>query len=1316
MRKYFLTLLTVLIATAYTSAQFGGGSGTATDPYIISTAAHLAGITGNYITEGYHFKQTADINLTSYNNWTPIGTTSSPFNGIYDGNNKEISNLKITGTNANRGLFAATSSTAVIKNVVLTDVSITGRNYMGSLVAYNRGVVENCSATGSVTGRTPTGGLIGKNLNSGVVSNCFANCTIEGRTSSGGLVGENEGTINTSYAKGSLTPSFESSVFGGLVGRNTSYIDQCYSNVYIDSDISEITGGGFVGSNTSTGNITNSYFRGTIETSDDPDDETIASGFVWENEGTITNCYAQGTISGGSIAGFCISNTGTITNSFWDETSFGSIGSQGGTARTTAQMQTESTFTNAGWHFTCQIWGINTHDNGKYPFLLWQEDYEFPASDCNYWTGDSGTDWGKSGNWSSGVPTAGSNVLIRKNEESVFPVLSGQLSLNITNVARGATLTISSTGHLTSTDQLCIRGQVIVEPQGKITSTGSLNNNNGFEGLVLESDEDGSATIIHNTENVPATVKRYVPGTQQFHLISTPVEGQTIANFIAENSGVLAYNSTNNVYAMRHYIETTGTWSSFYPANQAGNLVPGTTYAIGLASPGTITYKGLLTSTSKTIELVRTETSSGWNAIGNPFASGLNANEGTGGFYRKYNGQFDTQYSGLYIWVPSGTSGQYQVINGVPGLSQKYLASAQGFLVKAKIDPGTVTLESGMRAHENPTFYKSDKVEDWHIVDLMAQNSSGKVLNTAIAFNSEMTYGIDKGFDAGLYTDNVNFRFFSASQEEDNDMEFAIQALPDNFENVLIIPLGFTNNSSGVIVFSAVSNSLPQDITAWLEDRETGIFTTLSSESYSATIAANTEALGRFFLHIGRGVNEVAISTTDNLNYCQGDAIDVTFTADVDGVNYQWYKNEEPIAGATLKTYHATEEGSYSVMVSVGGSHAESNPEVIVVNALPTISLPEDIAVCYGESVTLTATGDADVFEWNNGVVNGAEFIPEQTTSYILTAVNTATGCEATAEVTVTVNPLPTIEVPDNFAVCHGEPVALTATGNADVFEWNNGVVNGEEFIPEQTATYIATATYTATGWETTAEITVTVNPLPTIEVPDNFAVCHGEPVTLTATGNADVFDWNNGVVNGEEFIPEQTATYIATATYTATGCETTAEVTVTVNPLPEFILANDDINITVAEEYLFDAGEGFAEYLWFDGSTNQTYLFVGSEWGLGTFDVWAEVTNEFGCSTRDSAVVNVGPTGIDTHTSWILNLYPNPTNGDININISGLSSQRVSVTIHNAVGQTIFHNYFNTSDGNIQETIRLKDRSKGVYLITIGDGKNKVTRRIVIN
>ena len=121
---------------------------------------------------------------------------------------------------------------------------------------------------------------------------------------------------------------------------------------------------------------------------------------------------------------------------------------------------------------------------------------------------------------------------------------------------------------------------------------------------MLESDEDGSATIIHNTENVPATVKRYVPGTQQFHLIST-CGGTNHCKFYCRKLRSACIQLTNNVYAMRHYIETTGTWSSFYPANQAGNLVPGTTYAIGLASPGTITYKGLLTSTSKTIELVR---------------------------------------------------------------------------------------------------------------------------------------------------------------------------------------------------------------------------------------------------------------------------------------------------------------------------------------------------------------------------------------------------------------------------------------------------------------------------------------------------------------------------------------------------------------------------------------------------------------------------------------------------------------------------------------------------------------------------------------
>ncbi len=581
-----------------------------------------------------------------------------------------------------------------------------------------------------------------------------------------------------------------------------------------------------------------------------------------------------------------------------------------------------------------------------------------------------------------------------------------------------------------------------------------------------------------------------------------------------------------------------------------------------------------------------------------------------------------------------------------------------------------------------------------------------------------MTSDLDVGYDAGLFSENNNYKFFTRMPDEGSDLNLMVQALPNNWDEVMVIPIGLHYNitEDKDVTFSVSSITLPDDITVWLEDREASVFTIINTESYSATITPAAEALGRFYLHIGRVVTEVEITTTDELSYCEDEVVDVTFTASAIGVNYQWYRNEELIPDATFKTYHATEEGNYKVIVSVGGSSAESEPKMIVVNPLPTITIPEDFSVCLGDEVTLTATADADLFEWDNDVINGQEFIPTETATYTITATNTATGCQATAEVTITVNPLPEVEVPDNFDICFGESVTLTATGDADLFEWDNGVINGEEFTPTETATYTVTAINTATGCQATAEVTITVNPLPEVEVPDSFEICFGESVTLTATGNANTYVWDNGVVNGQEFTPTETATYTVTATITATGCQVTKEVTITVNPLPELILVSDEVSITVLEEYLFDAGEGFEGYLWFDGSTEQTYLFVGSDWGIGRYDVWAEITNQYGCSTRDSAVVNVGPTSVEIMSPWNFSLYPNPSSGEFNLDISGLTSQKVNVTILNSIGNLVYQKEYIPTNGTLQDVIKLKDRAKGVYLITISDGKNKLTKRIVIN
>ena len=85
---------------AYT---FAHGSGTASDPYLVATAADLNGVR-DYLSA--HFRQTADIDLSGYSNWVPIGNDSTGFTGTYDGAGHTVSNLTIDRASENFiGLF-----------------------------------------------------------------------------------------------------------------------------------------------------------------------------------------------------------------------------------------------------------------------------------------------------------------------------------------------------------------------------------------------------------------------------------------------------------------------------------------------------------------------------------------------------------------------------------------------------------------------------------------------------------------------------------------------------------------------------------------------------------------------------------------------------------------------------------------------------------------------------------------------------------------------------------------------------------------------------------------------------------------------------------------------------------------------------------------------------------------------------------------------------------------------------------------------------------------------------------------------------------
>ncbi len=194
-----------------------------------------------------------------------------------------------------------------------------------------------------------------------------------------GLFGYVENAVDpkTIYNLGLINPNITGDDFvGGLAGRlDNGTLTGCYA------DGGSVNGGGtlggLVGWNDSS-SISNSYATDTVT-----GDKKHVGGLVGENSGgTIIDCYAIGAVSGpgpkiGGLVGIKIGG-GTTSNSFWDIDTSGQASSAGGTGKTTAQMQTASTFTDSGWDFvgesangTEDIWRMCV-DGVDYPRLTWQ--------------------------------------------------------------------------------------------------------------------------------------------------------------------------------------------------------------------------------------------------------------------------------------------------------------------------------------------------------------------------------------------------------------------------------------------------------------------------------------------------------------------------------------------------------------------------------------------------------------------------------------------------------------------------------------------------------------------------------------------------------------------------------------------------------------------------------------------------------------------------------------------------------------------------------------------------------------------------------
>jgi hypothetical protein len=428
-----IVIVLVIVGLCVHTAAALDGSGTQQDPFRIDSLADFDEFATYPIYWAFHTRLETDVNLAGRtystaviapdtNNAISWQFDGTAFTGVFDGNDHKIVNLTIDGGAGNwfLGLFGLIDE-GEVKNLRLEGGSVSGFYFVGRLVGangyrdYPGGAIANCYSTGDVNGYGWVGGLVG--VNYGTVSNCYSSGDVNGVVVVGGLVGFNYDRVSNCYSTGDVSGG---EGVGGLVGCNYDSVSNCYSTGNVSGG--EGIGGlvGCIGSLRSTGIVSNCYSTGSVSGDD------YVGGLVGENyNGSVLNCYSigdanginyvgglvgsnggawfellipgyvynsystdsvQGASSVGGLVGY--NECGDIKKSFWDVQTSGepnmcgyqdeeyATGCDPNCGKTTAEMKTRSTFTDAGWDFV-EIWGIGEHQT--YPYLRFA-----PAGDFNY--------------------------------------------------------------------------------------------------------------------------------------------------------------------------------------------------------------------------------------------------------------------------------------------------------------------------------------------------------------------------------------------------------------------------------------------------------------------------------------------------------------------------------------------------------------------------------------------------------------------------------------------------------------------------------------------------------------------------------------------------------------------------------------------------------------------------------------------------------------------------------------------------------------------------------------------------------------------
>jgi hypothetical protein len=542
-------------------------------------------------------------------------------------------------------------------------------------------------------------------------------------------------------------------------------------------------------------------------------------------------------------------------------------------------------------------------------------------------------------------------------------------------------------------------------------------------------------------------------------------------------------------------------------------------------------------------------------------------------------------------------------------------------------------------------------------------------------------------------------------------------------------PLSICNGSSVVLTSSAA--------TSYQWYRNWVLIPGATAQSYTATepgyyynVVTNTCDDGYDSVLVRVSSTPATLSTpvvqnSGETTFCPGSAV-LLWTNLVQGVRYQWFKNDTLIAGASDTVYRATGSGVYTVRVhnvcnNDSLTSAGLNVRVLTVPDTLVITASGPTFFCNGGNVTLTASA-ANNYQWYDGTTpitgaTGQSYTATHSGSFAVLVTNPC-GNSTSNPILVTVSstPLalttPTVSRSGDTTLCPGNSVLFhTQKLEGVLYQWylNGGALAGAtdtSYTASASGTY-SVRLYNACNNDSISSRSITVTVLsypdtPQVNAGGPLSFCTGSTVKLTSSPQSNYQWYKDGTAidgaSGQSFTAAVPGSYQVYTTNTC-GSKGSAPVAVTVIPIPGTPVIRLD---TLKSELVSSNESGNQWYLDGDlinGANGQRLKPSQS----GNYSVKTTVE---GCASQMSTPFSYIVTGIvSVDGKKIFLVSPNPAGEKVSIAFSGQKSDFYDVVICDINGR-IVRKIIKVRSG---DSIKLDNLLAGIYVLKFSSPRDKL-------